>query len=270
MDVQQREWKTLELEREGPILRVWLNRPERRNALNGVALQEIAELFGALQTDFETRVVVLGGRGPSFCAGADRKDPPGIDVRTSGEPGPRERRWASQLGRRATDAILDVEAVTLARVQGYAVGGGCVLAAACDFRIATEDAIFHVPEVDLGVPLTWGATPRLIQEIGSARARELILLCDPIDGLRAENWGLAHRAVPAAQLDAAVDQWVSRLLDKPEVAVHMTKTQMRAYSARESLGDVTETDGDVLTAALRGEVARQSFGSGPKSGESGD
>ena len=68
MDPAQRDWKTLEVEREGPLLRVWLNRPERLNALNGTALQEVAECFGALQTDFETRVVILGGRGRSFCA----------------------------------------------------------------------------------------------------------------------------------------------------------------------------------------------------------
>ena len=71
-------FKTLALEKNGPIAHVWLDRPESRNALNTLALEEIAELFTALQRDFETRVVILGGRGASFCAGADRKDPPGV------------------------------------------------------------------------------------------------------------------------------------------------------------------------------------------------
>ena len=270
MDPAQRDWKTLEVEREGSLLRVWLNRPERLNALNGTALQEVAECFGELQTDFETRVVILGGRGRSFCAGADRKGSPGHAQQSEHEQSPRERRWVSQLGRRATEAVLAAEVVTVARIQGHAIGGGCVLAAACDFRIATEDATFHVPEVDLGIPLTWGATPRLIQEIGSSRARELILLCEPIDGERAAQWGLAHRAVPASALDAEVDAWSARLLAKPELAVHMTKTQMRAYAARESLGDVTETDGDVLMAALHEEVALRSFDQEPKRDESAD
>ncbi len=109
------------------------------------------------------------------------------------------------------------------------------------------------------MPLTWGATPRLIHEVGAARARELILLCDRIDGARAERWGLVHRAVPADQLDAMVDDWARRLAAKPELAVHMTKTQFRAYARRAALGDVTETDGDVLMAASRSEVARNSF-----------
>jgi enoyl-CoA hydratase/carnithine racemase len=119
--------------------------------------------------------------------------------------------------------------------------------------------MFSIPEVDLGVPLSWGATPRLIQEIGAARARELILMCDPIDGTRAEQLGVAHRAVPTEELDATVDAWVARIAAKPEIAVHMTKTQFRAYAYAASFGNVTETDGDVLQAASREGVARESF-----------
>ena len=94
--------------------------------------------------------------------------------------------------------------MTIARLHGHAIGGGLALALACDFRVAADDALLDLPEVDLGVPLTWGATPRLIHEIGAARARELILLCDRVDAERAERDGLVHRVVPAAALDAAV------------------------------------------------------------------
>ena len=253
-------WQTLEVERDGPILRVWLARPERRNALNTTALEEIARCFTELQTDFETRVVILGGRGPSFCAGADRKDPPGsARLLSSSDATDRERRWLSQLGWRARQAIEDVEAVTIARLQGHAVGGGCVLALACDFRIAAEGTLFHVPEVDLGIPLTWGATPRLIQELGAARARELILMCERVDAARAEQWGLVHRVVEPDRLDATLDDWARRLAGKPELAVHMTKTQLRAYARRAALGDVTQSDGDLLLAASRSAAARDSF-----------
>ena len=241
-------WKTLEIERQGPVLRVWLNRPERRNALNREALEDIDDCFRSLQRDFEPRVVILGGRGKSFCAGADRKDPPGAAPRSAGSSA-RERRYRAQLGRRASTAIAELEAVTLARVHGHAVGGGLALALSCDFRICADDTMFSIPEVDLGIPLSWGATPRLIQEIGAARARELILMCDPIDGVRAAELGVAHRAVPAANLDAVVDEWAQRLAAKPEIAVHMTKTQFRSYAAGAPLGDVTETDGDLLLSA---------------------
>jgi len=253
-------WQTLETERDGAILRVWLARPARRNALDTTALEEIAALFGGLQRDFATRVVVLGGRGLSFCAGADRRDPPGRE-RMAADSGAseRERRHAAQIGLRACRAIEECEAVTIARVHGHAVGGGAALALACDFRIAADDAVFHVPEVDLGIPLSWGAVARLVHELGAARAREAILLCDRFDARRAEAWGAVHRAVPAAELDAAVDEWARRLAAKPEVAVHMTKTQLRAYALAARLGDVTESDGDLLAAASRLGAARRAF-----------
>lgn len=254
------EFETLEIERRGPLLRVWLARPERRNALNGRALEELAALYTGLRTDFETRVVVLGGRGPSFCAGADRKDPPGSDrMRRASGASERERRFASQIGQRACAAIADADVVTLARIHGHAVGGGLALALACDFRIAAADTVFHVPEVDLGIPLSWGATPLLVREVGAARAREIILLCERFDAGRAEQWGVVHRSVPPEALDATVDDWARRLAAKPEVAVHMTKTQLRSYGRRALLGDATETDGDLLMAASRVGLARESF-----------
>jgi enoyl-CoA hydratase/carnithine racemase len=263
------EFQRLRLERDGDVLHVHLNRPECRNALDASALEEIERLFGSLQRDFGVRVVVLGGSGPSFCGGADRRDPPGAR-RLAADSGAtdRERRFVAQLGLRACRAIEVAEPVTLARLHGHVVGGGVALAAACDFRIASRDTSFHVPEVDLGIPLAWGATPRLIAEIGAARARELILLCERVGAEQAERWGLVHRVVEAEQLDSVVSDWARRLSAKPEVAVHMTKTQLRAYAARASLGNVAEADGDLLLGASRLGRARQSFprppqGSGP-------
>jgi len=248
------------LEREPPILRVWLDRPEKRNALDTLALEEIERLFRGLDGDFATRLVILGGRGPSFCGGADRGSPPGSErMGASSDATPRERRHAAQLGLRAARAVERAEPLTLARVHGHVVGGGFVLALACDFRIAAEDASFHVPEVELGVPLTWGGVPRLLHEVGAARAREILLRCDPFDGRRAETWGVAHRAVPADRLDAEVADWAQRLVALPEIAVHMTKTQLRAYAARAALGDLAEADGDLLVEASRSGRARESF-----------
>jgi enoyl-CoA hydratase/carnithine racemase len=129
------------------------------------------------------------------------------------------------------------------------IGGGVVLAMACDFRIAADDATLHVPEVDLGIPLTWGAVPRLVRELGMARAKEVVLLCDRIDAARAERLGLVNAVVAADALDATVDDWARRLAAKPSWAVHMTKTQFQAYGRTTPLGDVTATDGDLLAAA---------------------
>jgi len=220
-------------------------------------------VFEGLATDFGIRAVVLGGRGSSFCGGADRRDPPGAARMGRGTgadaPSARERRHASQLGRRACLAVEQAEVPTVARLQGHAVGGGLALALACDFRVATEEALFQVPEVELGLPLLWGVAPRLVHELGAARAREVILLGERIDAARAERWSLVHRVVPAARLDAEADSLAHRLAAQPEMAVHMTKTQLRALAATARLGDVTEADGDLMREAGREGAARAGF-----------
>lgn len=256
-------YETLELEREGAVLRVWLNRAEKLNAISATMLREIGDVFQAIETDWDVRVVVLGGRGRSFCAGADRK--PAATTRADLLPETdRHRRWVAQLGRRACRAIEECEAVTVARVHGHAVGGGSCFALACDFRVAAEDAVFRVPEVDLGVPLTWAATPRLLNELGASRAREVLLLCEDVDAERALAWGMAHRTAPAAELDGVVDALVAKLAAKPEMAVYMTKTQLRGYARMSSLGDATETDADMIDVALRSESAQGLFRMPPK------
>ncbi len=251
----------LQLEQTGPVLRVWMNRPDKLNALNTETLDALADVFTALRTNFDVKVAVLGGRGRAFSAGADRKASPGGE-RMSAASGAseRERRWWSQLGHRAVSSIANCDVPVVAQVQGWCVGGGFALALACDFRIAGDDAQFSIPEVDLGIPLAWGATPRLIAEIGAAKARELIVMCDPIDAVEAARLGVVHRSVPNAELGPVVDTWATRLAAKPELALHLERTKFRAYAASTTMGDFTETDGDLMMAASRSDVARQAFG----------
>ena len=258
-------FERLVVEREaGGVVRVWLARPAKLNALDTRTLEELIELYRSFERDFSVRVVVLGGHGRAFCAGADRGAPPGTDYLLTGQGATaRERRWWSQLGRRAVEAVADAEVVTIARLHGYVLGGGLCLAVACDFRIATPDTQLGLPEVDLGLPLTWGGTARLVHEVGAARARELIMLADNVDGTRAEAMGLVHRVVAPGELDATVNDWATRLAAKPEVAVHMAKTQFRALARQSGLGDTTETDGDLLLAASTGGAALASFGAPP-------
>lgn len=251
-------YQTLTLRIDGPVARVFLNRPERLNALNEAALDEVAAVFTELQTHYEVSVVVFGGEGRAFCAGADRKDPPARLARGSGASA-RERRHAASIGRRALEAIERLEAITIARLHGHVVGGGLVLALGCDLRIAASGTQFHIPEVDLGIPLTWGAVPRLIREVGPARAKELILLCDRFDASAAVTYGLINEAVPHDRLDVRVDEWADRLAAKAPWALHMTKTQFQAYAQNDALGNVTNADGDLLTAATGEDPSRFLF-----------
>lgn len=246
----------LELEQQGPVLHVWLNRPSVRNALDDQVLIEIAEVFGGLAECYDVRVVVLGGRGRSFCAGADRRNPPG-----EAGTGERERRWRSRVGYRACQAVADCEAMTVARLHGHVVGGGLALALACDFRVAAESARFRLPEVTLGIPLSWGTVPRLIHEIGAARARELTLLAEWFDAPRAETFGVVHRlAASERSLDDEVAALAANLAGTPELAAHITKSQFRAYAR--PTGDPAFAESDLRALAMRSAAAGDAFGAG--------
>jgi enoyl-CoA hydratase/carnithine racemase len=251
-------YETLTIEIEAPIARVWLNRPAQLNPLSTEVLEEIIAAFDELNRHHDVPVIVLGGRGTSFSAGADRKNPPGRVARST-SAGARDRRHAALLGRRVLEAIERVDAITIARLHGHVIGGAVLLALACDLRIAATGTSFWIPEVDLGVPLTWGGVPRLLPLVGSARAKELILLCDRFDAATAERYGMINRVVADDALDAAVAEWAQRLAAKPEWALHMTKNQFRAYSRMAVLGDVTEMDGDLLIGASMEDPTRFVF-----------
>jgi enoyl-CoA hydratase/carnithine racemase len=247
---------TLDSERDGQVLRIWFDRPSKLNAVDSVMLREVGDVFGSLERETEARVVVLGGRGRSFSVGADRTPEPDPERPTT----PRGKRWFAHLGRRACRAIEDCEIPTIARVQGHAIGGGMCFAMSCDFRITTPETMWYLPEVELGVPLTWAAIPRLIQEIGMARARQLVMLADRIDGTKAAEWALAHECVAADGLDAAVARWADRVIALPELAVHMTKTTLRGYNRLASLGDASEADADLITLAQLDPTVAANFG----------
>jgi len=257
-------WRTIELVREGPVAFVWMNRPAARNALNQLMLEEIAAAFDGLATDYDVRAIVLGGRGPSFCAGADRKDAPGVARMTTPGVSTRERHWLARIGDRTLDAIERVEVPTIARVQGHAIGGGVLLATACDFRIAAEGTRFFFPEVELASPLDWRGVPRIIREIGPARAREMIMLSERVDAVTAERWHLVNRVVSAEQLDQAVNELAQRLASRPEISIQMAKAQFRAYGAAELFGNAATFDSNLMIEALGDEQARANFGVGTR------
>ena len=250
----------VEIERRGATARLWLARPRVHNALDAATLEELIAACHRLQVDFDVPVVVLGGRGPSFSSGADRRNPPGRSA--AGSRSARERRYTAQLGRRALDALERLEAIVIARLHGHVIGGALVLALGCDLRIAAASTQIAIPEVDLGMPLTWGAVPRLAREIGMARAKELILGCERFGAAEALRIGLVNRVVADDGLDAAVDELAERLAAKPRWALHMTKTQFRAYGRATVLGDVTEGDADLLLAASQEDPGR--FGLPPR------
>jgi enoyl-CoA hydratase/3-hydroxyacyl-CoA dehydrogenase len=200
---------------EGAVATVTLSRPERRNSLSDAMLAGLAAAFTELRDDRTTRVVVVTGAPPVFSAGADA---PFKATMTA------EERRRAFLGRksqfrrlfeRATGLLEGLEQVTIAMINGHAVGGGFGLALACDFRWAAAEAELWIPEVDLGVPLGVGSTARFVRLVGPARAKEIILEGRRYAAPEAQALGLVHRVVPGAELEAAVRAYAARLGAKP-------------------------------------------------------
>lgn len=242
----------LRVEHDGAVVHVWLDRPQKLNALDPQTLDEITAVFREVAGMPDARVVVLGGAGRAFSAGADLANHPS---RPAPDAPTRVHRWVAETGRRAIDTILACPAITIARVHSHVIGGGVLLAAACDFRIGADDTVFRLPEVELGLPLSWGGTPLLIKEIGASRAREMIMTARPVEAEEAHRLGLLHSVVPADGLDAEVESWVSRLLATPHYPLEATKHQFQRYAAAARMGDLSETDSDVYQHA----VARTRF-----------
>jgi enoyl-CoA hydratase/carnithine racemase len=245
------EYETIRVSVDGPIGRLTLNRPERLNALGATMMREIRQAAGWFDERDDVRVVVVEGEGRAFCAGADLKDSPVAGaVPQEGGASWAARREVGQIGLRMADAVEQMRAVTIAQVQGHAVGGGVVLMAACDLRVAAEDAVFSIPEVDLGIPLAWGGIPRLVREIGPALTKELVMTCRRFSPAEAKAAGFVNRVVPAEELEAEVAALASELAAKPSVPVIITKEHVNAVTRSMGAGLTSFADGDVLLGTV--------------------
>ncbi len=230
-----------------------LDRADHLNPLSTRTLFDIEAAARWFDEQREIRVVVVRGEGRAFSAGAD-VSAFGVD----GSDGPVEARDVGDAGRRAADALESMRAVLIAQLHGHCVGGGLVLAAACDLRIAAEGTRFAIPEVDLGIPLAWGGIPRLVREIGPARTKELVMTCRPFFADEALATGFLNRVVPEDALAAAVDELADSIAAKPRFAVQATKAGTNAVTA--SMIGVARSwnDAEALLAGLRDPEGRES------------
>ena len=253
------EFTTIQVDVDGARGSIALNRPDKLNPLGATTLAELAEAARFLDARPEVKVVVVSGRGRAFSAGADLaafSAAPGGDSAPPGPTGAAGSREGADLGRRMAEAIEAMRAVTVARLHGHVVGGGVVLASACDLRVAAEDVRFSIPEVDLGIPLAWGGIPRLVREIGPALTKELVMTCRPFGAEEARASGFVNRVVPAAELDGAVEDLVELLLTKSALTLSATKAHVNAVT--ESMVGTARAwnDADSLVTALRDPESR--------------
>ncbi len=235
-------FENLEVTIDGAIGRLQLSRPSRLNSLSRVTLIELAEAARWFDSHRNVKVVVVSGAGRSFCAGFDLDDFATPDAEWS-------VRDTADLGRVMAEAVTDMRALTIAAIHGHCVGGGLVLAASCDLRIAADDAVFSIPEVDLGIPLAWGGIPRLVREIGPAATKELVLTCRRFGPDEARALGLLNTVVSPDRLPAHVDELAARLAAKPGYALRTTKQQVNAVADEMAGTARNASDADALVFA---------------------
>jgi enoyl-CoA hydratase len=201
------------------IAKVKLNRPEKLNALNPDVYNELENIFIDCETDPGVNVVIIMGSEKAFAAGADIDDMSKGDVVSAYH--------LTKQSQRVQERLADMPKPTIAGIAGYALGGGLELSLCCDFRIAADNAVFGVPEINLGVIPGGGGTQRISRLIGTGRATELIFLGEPIKAGQAENWGLVNRVVPQDQLEEACEKLAQKLIGKSPVALRAAKHSIR-------------------------------------------
>jgi len=211
----------LEISHHDGVLRLHLNRPVKRNALTDSMVAAMIDAIDAAGRDEAVRVIVISGAGDHFCSGFDIVSRNADDTARP-RVGSIQRRLPSQA-HRLVPLIINTQTPVVCRVQGWCAGIGLNLALAADFAVATDDARFWMPFVDRGFTPDSGATWLLPRRIGEVRAREMLLLARVVEGKEAASWGMMHRIVPPAELDAHVEEVVAQLARSATVAVGLTK-----------------------------------------------
>jgi len=250
-------FETLNVEIRGAIGELRLDRPEKLNPLSIQTLEEIAAAARYFDGLHDVKVVIVSGAGRAFSAGADLGSiSRALDSSPGTGPG-RTTHEVAEIGRRMADSLESMRALSIARIHGWCIGGGFVLASACDMRIASEDARFSIPEVDLGLPLSWGGIPRMVREIGPALTKELVLTCRPFDAAEARSIGFLNRVVPAGALEAEAEELATALSKKAAHALFSTKRHVNAITDQMVGTTRSWADADGMVTAFQDDECKQ-------------
>ena len=234
--------ETLRIDSSGPVARIWLDRPDVRNALDGTVIRELASAFSAIADEAASgrvRAVVLGGSGKAFCAGADL-----AFMREMGGYTWDQNRADAELLASMLWTVFNCPVPVVARIQGDCYAGGLGIAAVCDIRVAVEGATFCLSEARLGLlPAT--ISPYVVRAMGEQAARRWFVTAERFDAAAAKACGFVHEIVAAEALDAKVDEIVAAIVANGPMATIECKRLVRDVAGRE------------ITAELRSETARR-------------
>jgi enoyl-CoA hydratase/carnithine racemase len=210
------------------VATITMNRPEKRNALNTVLLEGFSRILSHVEESQEARVVVIRGEGKVFCAGIDLRE---LSARQAGQQGDPET-GVVQIFQRIERSRIP----TIAMVQGDALAGGCELALHCDLRVAAEPARFGMPLARLGLIVPFPLGQKLVEIIGPAFTKQILLTGQPIDAKRAYEIGMVHQLVPAERLESATYELARTIADNAPLSLAgMKATILRAISLRDTI-----------------------------------
>ena len=240
---------SVDVRREGRVALITVNRPEALNALSSAILEELHEELTAMKRDDDVGAIVLTGAGEkSFIAGADIHE---LATKTA-----LQAREYAELGQEVAHMLETIRKATIAAVNGYALGGGCEMALACDIRLASDRAVFGQPEINLGIIPGFGGTQRLPRLVGPSKALEMNLIGDAVSADEAYEFGLVNRVVPDHELFDTALAWARKLGGQAPLAVE----QVKQVSLKGDLDEGIEAEKAGFAAVFGSEDAKEGIG----------
>jgi enoyl-CoA hydratase/carnithine racemase len=197
-------------------------------------MRELIQLPRQLEDDSELNAIILTGQDTIFSAGMDLKE---AELRNAKNLTAAEQRKLVQLGPKMCAAWEALEPVTIVAIEGWCIGGGMALASACDWRVAAEDASLYVPELKLGMNMSWQSVPRFVNLIGPAKTKQLLILAEPLDAATAEKWGLVDYLTPNGEALNKAMELAEKLSAIPPIPLRMAKRAINASA--NALNDAT-------------------------------
>ena len=248
-------YKNLLVRREGHIALVTLNRPEAGNALSLELMRELENAALSFREDTETRVVIFTGAGRHFSVGADLKDP----EQALAHAAPLIARQRSfHLGPRMIRALRGMDQVTIAAINGAAMGGAACMASALDFRIGAEDCLVGYPESGLGIPLSWVSLPLCVHLVGPAKAKRWVMTGEKLGAETLLEWGFLDEVAAPDELMQSAREMAEIYAGRPPVAVQMIKRSVNALAM--ALDDaIMHMDSDQVLLAETGEDFKEAI-----------
>lgn len=219
------DYECLNVEIDGVVATVSIDRPEARNALSQGLMEELTDVAVRLNREVRIAAVILRGSHEYFSAGADLADKKSGFV---AKLPMLERREGLKVGPRMCDAWEAMEAFTIVALEGYCIGGGAALALACDYRVVGASAYLRLPEIPLGMNMSWHALPRLVSLVGPARAKQFTIFGEKLMADEALAWGMVEEVVDNGQAYTRALEWAGKVAALPPLPVRMSKEAINA------------------------------------------